>query len=61
MDEMGVFFRPKQTLQTLRTHYRPKQTQADAKLVYSLTCWLVDMLTSGNPTGEPEKVYLNLK
>ena len=61
MDEIGVFFSPDSPKQTLRTHYRPKQTQADAKLVHSLTCWLVGSLTSGNPTREPENMYLNLK
>gem|GEM_PF-1801066 len=32
------FFSPDRPKQTLQTHYRPKQTQADAKLVDLLTC-----------------------
>lgn len=55
MDEIGVFFQPRQTQADPSDPSDPLQTQADladladAKLVGLLTCWLVDLLTSGSP------------
>lgn len=55
---MGVFF---QTQADPSDPFQPQADLADAKLVHSLTCWLVGSLTRWLVDFDVKNVYLNLK